>query len=141
MRIGEALGLRHEDIEIAERGLRVVPRANDNRARAKAGRTRTIPASAELSRLYADYLNREYGTLDSDYVFVNLWGQPRGHPLTYPAVYDLVGRLRRRTGVVFGPRSRARGPVRAGPRPAFPPARVPETARTAPERTRLAELS
>ena len=103
VRIGEALGLRHEDVEIAERGLRVVPRANDNRARAKAGRTRTIPASAELIRLYADYLNREYGTLDSDYVFVNLWGQPRGHPLTYPAVYDLVGRLRRRTGVVFGP--------------------------------------
>jgi integrase len=103
VRIGEALGLRHEDIEIAERGLRIVPRANDNRARAKAGRTREIPASAELIRLYADYLNREYGTLDSDYVFVNLWGHPRGHPLTYPAVYDLVGRLRRRTGVVFGP--------------------------------------
>jgi len=54
----------------------------------------SIPASAELIRLYADYLNREYGALDSDYVFVNLWGHPRGHPLTYPAVYDLVGRLR-----------------------------------------------
>jgi integrase/recombinase XerD len=103
VRIGEALGLRHEDVEIAEQQLRVVPRINDNRARAKAGRTRTIPASAELIRLYADYLNREYGALDSDYVFVNLWGHPRGHPLTYPAVYDLVGRLRRRTGVVFGP--------------------------------------
>ena len=52
-------------------------------------------------RLYADYLNGEYGALDSDYVFVNLWGRPHGHPLTYPAVYDLVGRLRRRTGVDF----------------------------------------
>jgi integrase len=62
-----------------------------------------IPASAELMRLYADYLNREYGALDSDYVFVNLWADPLGHPLRYPAVYDLVGRLRRRTGVVFGP--------------------------------------
>jgi site-specific recombinase XerD len=62
-----------------------------------------IPASAELMRLYADYLNREYGALDSDYVFVNLWGHPRGHPLSYPAVYDLVGRLRRHTGVAFGP--------------------------------------
>jgi len=36
-------------------------------------------------------------------VFVNLWGQPQGHPLTYPAIYDLVGRLRRRTGIAFGP--------------------------------------
>jgi integrase/recombinase XerD len=37
------------------------------------------------------------------YVFVNLWGRPHGRPLTYPAVYDRVGRLRRRTGVAFGP--------------------------------------
>lgn len=103
VRIGEALGLRHEDIAIAERQVTVMPRHNDNRARAKAGRSRTIPASAELIRLYADYLAREYGALDSDYVFVNLWGRPHGHPLTYPAVYDLVQRLRRRTGTDFGP--------------------------------------
>jgi integrase len=56
-----------------------------------------------LIRLYADYLHREVGDLDSDYVFVNLWGQPRGHPLGYPAVYDLVRRLRRRTGIDFDP--------------------------------------
>ena len=83
VRIGEALGLRHEDIGIAEREVTVMPRDNDNRARAKAGRSRVIPASPELMRLYADYLNREYGALDSDYVFVNLcrirWG---GHRLT-----------------------------------------------------------
>jgi len=57
MRIGEALGLRHEDLLIAERQVVVVPRRNDNRARAKGGRSRTIPASAELMRLYADYLS------------------------------------------------------------------------------------
>jgi integrase len=103
VRIGEALGLRHEDLEIAEPTVRVVARVNDNRARAKGGRPRSIPASAELMRLYADYLNDEYGSLDSDYVFVNLWGRPHGQPLTYPAVYDLVRRLRCRTGVGFGP--------------------------------------
>ncbi|WP_427130518.1 tyrosine-type recombinase/integrase [Pseudarthrobacter sp. S9] len=37
VRIGEALGLRHEDMGIAERAVTVIPRANDNRARAKAG--------------------------------------------------------------------------------------------------------
>jgi integrase len=103
LRIGEVLGLRHEDLEIAERQVRVVPRRNDNRARAKGGRSRTVPASVDVLRLYADYLNAEYGALDSDYVFVNLFGRPHGHPLTYPAVYDLVGRLRRRTGIMFGP--------------------------------------
>ena len=45
-------------------------------------------------RLYADYLNREYGALDSDYVFVNLWSAPLGRPWSYSAVYDLVVRLR-----------------------------------------------
>ena len=103
LRIGEVLGLRHEDVVIAERQVRVVPRRNDNRARAKAGRSRTVPASADVLRLYADYLNAEYGALDSDYVFVNLFGRPHGHPLAYPAVYDLVRRLRQRTGIMFGP--------------------------------------
>jgi integrase/recombinase XerD len=103
VRIGEALGLRHEDMGIAERAVTVTPRANDNRARVKAGIARTIPASAELMRLYADYLTREYGSLDSDYVFVNLWSQPYGRPWTYAAVYDLVVRLRERTGIDFEP--------------------------------------
>jgi site-specific recombinase XerC len=34
---------------------------------------------------------------------IHLWGRPLGRPLTYAAVYDLVGRLQRATGVAFGP--------------------------------------
>jgi integrase/recombinase XerD len=94
MRVGEALGLRHEDWAAAEREVAVVPRRNDNGARSKSAAARTVPVSAGLIRLYADYLHGEYGDCDSDYVFVNLWGEPRGHPLGYPAVYDLVRRLR-----------------------------------------------
>jgi site-specific recombinase XerD len=103
VRIGEALGLRHDDVAIAEGQVTVMPRHNDNRARAKAGRSRTIPASADLMRLYCDYLHREYGALDSDYVFVNLFAEPLGHPWGYPAVYDLVRRLRGATGIAFEP--------------------------------------
>jgi len=103
MRIGEALGLRHADIAAAEREITVFPRLSANGARTKSAGSRVIPVSAELVRLYADYLHEEYGDLDSDYVFVNLWGRPHGHPLAYPAVYDLVRRLRRRTGVGFDP--------------------------------------
>jgi len=47
MRIGEALGLRHEDLDIAGRQVVVVPRVNDNRARAKGGgsaRSRSAPS-------------------------------------------------------------------------------------------------
>jgi len=103
VRIGEALGLRHEDLAVAEQQLTVTPRRNDNGARTKSVQPRTIPVSAELLRLYADYLEVEYGELDSDYVFVNLWAQPRGRPLRYDTVYDLVGRLRRRTAIDFDP--------------------------------------
>lgn len=103
MRIGEALGLRHEDIAAAESQITVQRRVNGNGARSKSRNPRTVPVSTELVRLYSDYLYLEYGDLDSDYVFVNLWGRPHGHPLTYTAVYDLVKRLRRRTGIDFDP--------------------------------------
>jgi len=103
VRIGEALGLRHEDVAVAERQITIRPRVNANRARAKSGRSRTIPVSVELIRLWADYLAGEYLDTDSDYVFVNLFAEPRGQALTYPAVYDLVVRLRARTGIDFDP--------------------------------------
>lgn len=101
MRVGEALGLRHEDWDAAERQVRVVARDNDNRARSKSLVPRAIPVPASLVRSYADYLHEEYGELDSDYVFVNLWGGRIGSPLRYAAVYDLVRRLRTRTRIDF----------------------------------------
>ena len=80
-----------------------MPRVNGNRARSKSREQRTVPVSAGLIRLYGDYLHGEYGDLDSDYVFVNLFAEPRGQALSYPAVYDLVLRLRRRVGFGFDP--------------------------------------
>ena len=78
VQIGEALGLRHEDISAAERSVTIVPRVNDNRARSKSREQRTVPVGAQVIRLYADYLHAEYGDLDSDYVFVNLWAGRAG---------------------------------------------------------------
>lgn len=77
-RIGEALGLRHEDLAAAERELTICRRDNDNGARSKSVTARTIPVSAELVRLYADYLHDEYGDLDlltelRGAVFPGLW--------------------------------------------------------------------
>jgi site-specific recombinase XerD len=103
IRIGEALGMRHQDIAAAKQEITIVPRLNANKARSKSQRQRHIPVSASLVRLYSDYMHLEYGDLDSDYVFVNLFAEPRGHALAYPAVYDLVKRIRRRTGLDFDP--------------------------------------
>lgn len=68
LRIGEALGLRHEDFDAAAS---VVPRASANGARAKSGR-RQVPSPARVIGLYSDYLDAECGGLDCDYVLVSL---------------------------------------------------------------------
>jgi integrase len=101
-RAGEALGLRHEDIAAAEQEISIVARENANGARAKSG-GRAVPVGPELIRLYADYLHEEYGSIDSGHVFVNIWAEPKGHAWSYQAAYDLVLRLRARTGISFDP--------------------------------------
>jgi integrase/recombinase XerD len=81
-----------------------VPRDdNSNGARAKTKDPYAIPVSADLMRLYADYLVYECDEIESDYVFVNLWEGERGPPLTYGSVADLFRRLSRKTGVAVHP--------------------------------------
>ena len=102
MRIGQALGLRHADFVSRDREIRIVPRAgNANGARAKLREAAVIPVSAPLVRLYSEYMHAEYGDIDSDYVFVNLFAEPVGHPLCYRAVHQLIGRIAARTGIAF----------------------------------------
>lgn len=104
MRIGQALGLHHEDVRTWDRVVAVVPRAdNANGARAKTRRTHELAVSAALCRLYGDYMHAEYGEVDSRYVFVNLWAGKTGHAMSYGSVRRLVERLRARTGVGFHP--------------------------------------
>ena len=102
MRIGQALGLRHEDVVAWER--RIVIRAREDaprRARSKGGAEGGVPVSAELMRLWNDYMHEEYRDLDSDFVFVNLWGGQIGRPLTYKMVDKIVARTQRQVGFHF----------------------------------------
>lgn len=100
LRIGEALGLRHEDIRsTGENEIHVVPRVdNFNGARAKSASERVVHVNKDLMRLYSDYVVEEYPmVVDSDYVFVNIWEGKRGTPMTYAAVDSLFRRLRKKT--------------------------------------------
>lgn len=102
MRIGQALGLRHADFVSRAKKVHLVPRSdNANGARAKLRVPAVIPVTAGLVRAYSDYMHSEYGDVDSDYVFVNLWSGRIGAPMTYSAVHDLVARIRAGTGVEF----------------------------------------
>jgi integrase len=104
MRVGQALGLRHEDFVSRERLVRIVPRAdNANGARAKTDVEHELCVSGNVVRLYSDYMIDEYGSLDCDFVFVNLFAEPFGHPMTSSGVNELVRGLRARTGIDFTP--------------------------------------
>jgi integrase len=102
MRVGQALGLRHEDVVSWERRIEIVPRdGGASRARSKGGARGSVPVPGELIRLWSDYMYLEYGELDSDFVFVNLWGGEIGRPLSYLSVNEIVMRTRRQLGFHF----------------------------------------
>lgn len=102
MRVGQALGLRHSDFVGHERRIEIIFRSdNANGARAKS--EGSIPITGDLVRCYSDYMHEEYGELDSDFVFVNLWAGRIGRPMTADAVADLVRRTRVKVGFHFTP--------------------------------------
>ncbi|MEH1964549.1 MAG: tyrosine-type recombinase/integrase [Nostoc sp.] len=108
MRIGQALGLRHEDIQSWDNLIIVIPRDdNANGARAKGNSPYNVDVTKELMGLYSQYLQDEFmeilGDDLSDYVFVNLWDGEIGSAMTYNNVMDLFNRLKRKTGIAAHP--------------------------------------
>lgn len=101
MRIGQALGLRHQDIHSWDKEIEIIPRTdNTNGVRAKSKDTYIVHVSKDLMAVYADYLINEYPEdLESDYVFVNIWEGEKGNPLTYSSVAALFRRLEKKTGI------------------------------------------
>lgn len=104
LRVGQTLALRHADIDGRRRQIRIVPgRPSSNGARPKVRDEHSLPLRDELVHLHADYMHLEYLQIASDHLFVNLWSQPIGAPMTYSGVDKLVRRLRKRSGVYFTP--------------------------------------
>lgn len=106
MRIGETLGLRHEDIHSqGVNEIHVIPREdNVNSSRVKSGVQRIIHVTKELLNLYSSYLIDEYPEdIDCDYVFVNCWDGEIGKPMDYKAVIGLFRRLSKKTGIKISP--------------------------------------
>jgi integrase/recombinase XerD len=106
MRIGEALGLRREDMHFLARSdalgcqqhgphVHVRRRANANGALAKSRYPRTIPVTDDVVGLYADYQYERCrsGAAASNMVFVNLFRQPVGEPMTYVNAKGAFDRL------------------------------------------------
>jgi integrase/recombinase XerD len=117
LRIGEALGLRRSDLHLLpdSRSLgcgvlgahvHVRHRANPNGALAKSRFPRTVPASDAVLASYADYQHERAEVLGGggcDLVFVNLYHEPLGAPMTYRAAKRLFERLARDCGFAVRP--------------------------------------
>jgi integrase/recombinase XerD len=98
LRVGQSLGLRHEDLDPMRRRVRVERRVdNVNGALSKQRETFWVTAPARFFDLYRDYLVNEFvpAGVDTDYVFVNLAREPLGRPCSYSNTLQMVQRVGR----------------------------------------------
>jgi integrase/recombinase XerD len=117
MGIGEALGLRREDMHLLASSkvlgcpvtgphVHVRRRQNANGALAKTRKPRWIPVGDDIGGLYADYQwerDEVPEAADCNMVFVNLFAAPLGRPMRYPSTYELFQRLAKRGGFAARP--------------------------------------
>jgi len=117
VRIGEALGLRREDMHLLpdSRALgcavvgahvHVRHRANPNGALAKSRFPRTVPVSDAVLAGYGDYQHERaelVGEEGTEMVLVNLYHQPLGAPMTYRAAKGFFDRLADKCGFPVRP--------------------------------------
>lgn len=103
LRIGQALGLRHEDLDIAARDV-VIERREDNvnGALSKTRETYRVRMPRRFFDFYSRYLLDELisGDIEDDMLFVNLSrGAAYGRPMSFPNAYQQVLAIGRRSGV------------------------------------------
>ena len=103
-RIGQALGLHHEDILSWDNEIIIRNRRNNaNGACNKSRNEQIVHVSNELMELYADYVIKECSDISNDFVFVSLQSRHRGQPYTYSATQDLFKRLSNKIDIHITP--------------------------------------
>ena len=106
LRISQALGLRHGDLDIARKRIHVERRLdNANGALSKQKDDFWVSMPDRFFEFYSQALVEEQlaRDIDSDYVFVNLRARDLGRPMSYSNAYQVVCGIGRRAGVELTP--------------------------------------
>jgi site-specific recombinase XerD len=90
----EVLGLRVDDIHVADRRVFVID--------GKGGHQRWTPMANRFFTAVGRYLDEERPTTDSDRVFVVLKGRRRGRPLSAAGLDEILAGARQRAGLATG---------------------------------------
>ena len=105
-RIGEILGVSYtRDIDYQNHTIRVWFRDdNENDARAKNAEFRRSRISDDTFEFLLHYL-AEYRKLlqHQNYLFINITGETAGQPLKVGSVYDMLGRMEKKTSIRITP--------------------------------------
>jgi integrase/recombinase XerD len=113
LRRGEVAGLRRSDLHLLvdNRSLgctvqgahvHVERRDNPNGAWAKSRRMRAVPVDFLVVQAIDQYVAERHAcpeALDSDFLLVNLFRAPLGHPIKPDAINELISRLARQAGI------------------------------------------
>lgn len=106
MRIGEALALWVQDVDVAENRIHICDRGQlENGAEIKTVHApRSIDVSTDLIDEIVAYVGRAHtAEIETNHLFIKQHGSRSGQALTYEDVDSLFRRLRRKTGIAVTP--------------------------------------
>jgi integrase/recombinase XerD len=106
IRVGEALALWVQDVDVAENRLHIYDRGPlENGAEIKTVHSpRSVDVSANLIDEIVAYVgNAHTASVETNHLFIKQHGAGTGQPLTYADVDSLFRRLRSRTGIAVTP--------------------------------------
>ncbi|AYD39582.1 hypothetical protein D4Z93_03105 [Clostridium fermenticellae] len=104
LRLGETLGLFIEDCEPWDAKINIVYRENlENNVRVKNKSEGIIYMPDYVVELMIEYLTTDLADIQTEFLFVNLYGQNYGRPMKENTVEKLFKRLERKTGIKVHP--------------------------------------